>query len=219
MKQSISLKCHPNPHQSHCEWVVSLNAPYNPEITMTVAGASHTYPRVQHTESQSWTSSCTCESLACRWADACWPGSHSPPSLYVMDRTSGGPSACHPVQILLEIEEAGQRTSNLIYQASMLVCECRIKSASCTNKANSVNISWPTNVVEGGATRWRDLEQTRIDERSEGGGRLVFGHGVSFWLRLRDCKHLQVRHSTFCSINVSWGNRCLFQSTTKRCLY
>lgn len=87
----------------------------------TVAGASHTYPRVQRTESQSWTSSCTCESQACRLADACWLGWRSPLSLSVMGRTSGGPSACHPVQILLEIAEGGQRISNWNYWASMLV--------------------------------------------------------------------------------------------------
>lgn len=75
---------------------------------------SRTYPRAQRTESQSWTSSCTCGSLACRLADACWPGSRWPPSLYVTGRTSAGPSACHPGQILLEIAEGGRGEARLI---------------------------------------------------------------------------------------------------------
>lgn len=97
-----------------------------------------------------------------------------------------------------------------------------MKSVSCTNKANLVNI--PTDVVEGGAAGWRDLEQTRIDERSEGGGRLVLGHGVSFWLRLTDWKHLQVRHSSFCSIHKQdrWRFHeeiAVRSKAQQRCLY
>lgn len=45
----------------------------------------------------------------------------------------------------------------------------------------SSSVCWgPTHVVEGAAAGWRDLEKTRVDEGSEGGGRLVFGHGVAF---------------------------------------
>lgn len=49
------------------------------------------------------------------------------------------------------------------------------------------SVSWPpTHVVEGAAAGWRDLEQAGVDEGSEGRGRLVFGHGVAFRLRLRE---------------------------------
>lgn len=47
------------------------------------------------------------------------------------------------------------------------------------NRVGSVSCRL-THVVEGAAAGWRDLEQTRVDEGSEGGGRLVFGHGVAF---------------------------------------
>lgn len=36
-----------------------------------------------------------------------------------------------------------------------------------------------TDVVEGAAGGWRDLQEARVDERSEGGGGLVFLHAVA----------------------------------------
>ena len=37
----------------------------------------------------------------------------------------------------------------------------------------------PTNIVEGTASGWRDLEEAWVNERSEGGRRLVFLHVVA----------------------------------------
>lgn len=45
-------------------------------------------------------------------------------------------------------------------------------------------ISRLTHVVEGAPAGWRYLQQTRVDEGSERGGGLVFGHGVALRLRL-----------------------------------
>lgn len=82
---------------------------------------------------------------------------------------------------------------------------CFIDLAALTNSV-FIGVLWPTHVIESAAAGWGDLEQTRVNERSEGGGRLVFGHGVSFWLRLTE-----MREINYTAINVAksciwpWG--------------
>lgn len=48
-----------------------------------------------------------------------------------------------------------------------------------------------TDVVEGAAGGWRDLEEAWVDERSEGGRRLVFLHVVTRLALKRDRIRLQ----------------------------
>lgn len=52
-----------------------------------------------------------------------------------------------------------------------------------------------TDVVEGAAGGWRDLEEAWVDERSEGGGGLVFLHVITRLALQGETRRLSIEYS------------------------